>query len=165
MTAESLPRQRKFRYRAAANSCPLIFSPPNSLLHTLDVIAPLLSSSLSSPLYSQASLTLTWSTRGFPGFSVLFCACRKGEALWSTSISITCQDLWVMESEPDCSESVLLKLTSEPLWAVMDEHLSTPLPLPYTYCTSPSVSPFLSLTLRLSVYVLSLFHHLSPLTC
>lgn len=28
MTAESLPRQSKFRYRAAANSCPLIFSPP-----------------------------------------------------------------------------------------------------------------------------------------
>lgn len=37
-----------------------------------------------------------------------------------------------MESKPDCSESVLLKLTSEPLWAIMDEHLSTPLPLPLT---------------------------------
>lgn len=50
------------------------------------------------------------------------------EALWPTSISVTRQDLWEMESKPDRSESVLLKPTPGQLWDVMDEHPRLPPP-------------------------------------
>lgn len=43
--------------------------------------------------------------------------------LWPTSISVTCQDLWVMESKRDRSESVFLKPTSGLLWDIMDDNL------------------------------------------
>lgn len=58
----------------------LSFFSPNSLFHTLDLTAffvCFLSSSPSSPLYSQASLTFTWSACVFPGFSMLSRACRS----------------------------------------------------------------------------------------
>lgn len=163
MTAESLPPQRKFRYRAAANSRPLIPPPPILFPHLgCHCTPPFLLSIIPSLLPGLVDIYLEHPR--CPRVLHVVLRVSEGEALWSTSISITCQDLWVMESKPDCSESVLLKLTSEPLWAIMDEHLSTPLPLPYTYSTSPSASPFLSLTLQLSVSdVSSLFHHPSPL--
>lgn len=44
------------------------------------------------------------------------------EALWPTSISVTGQDLWEMESKPNSSESVLMKPTPGPLCNVIDEH-------------------------------------------
>lgn len=62
--------------------------------------------------------------------------------LWPTSISVTCQDLWVMESKPDRSESVLLKPTSGLLWDIMDEHLYPhPLPQPYHLFSFHLTSP------------------------
>lgn len=133
MTAESLPRQSKFRYTAAANSCPLSpLTPPNSLFHTLDLAgsSPFFPSIIPSLLPGLVDIYLERAR--FPRVLHVVLRVSECEALWSTSISITCQDLWVMESKPDCSESVLLKLTSGPLWAIMDEHHSHPLPLPYT---------------------------------
>lgn len=59
------------------------------------------------------------------------------EALWPTSISVSCQDLWVMESKPDRSKSVLLEPTPGPLWDIMDEHQCTLPP--------PGLAPFTSL--------------------
>lgn len=163
MTAESLPRQSKFRYRAAANSCPLIFPPQFPFPHLGSHCAPLFFLSIIPSLLPGLADIYLEHPR-FPRVLYVVLRVSEREALWSTSISITCQDLWVMDSKPDCSESVLLKLTSETLWVIMDEHLSTPLPLPYTYCTSSSVSPVLSHTLQFSVHVSPLFRHLSPLT-
>lgn len=50
------------------------------------------------------------------------------ETLWPTSISVTCQDLWEMESKPNSSESVLLKPTPGPLCNVIDERTCALLP-------------------------------------
>lgn len=131
-TAESLPRQSKFRYTAAANSCPLspLISPPFPFPH-LGSHWVLFPSIIPSLLPGLVDIYLERSR--FPRVLHVVLRVSGREALWSTSISITCQDLWVMESKPDCSESVLLKLTSGPLWAIMDEHHSHPLPLPYTH--------------------------------
>lgn len=46
------------------------------------------------------------------------------EALWPTSISVTCQDLWEMESKLNSSESVLMNPTPGPPCDLIHEHLS-----------------------------------------
>lgn len=70
------------------------------------------------------------------------------EGLWSTSISVTCQDLWEMESKPDRSESLLLKPTPGPLWDVMDENPCHTTPTsPHSFLHSLLLPPLSSPTL------------------
>lgn len=80
---------------------------------------------------------------------VLHVALRASEreALWPTSISVTCQDLWEMESKPDRPESVLLKPTPGPPWDVMDERPRPRRALPaslHSPLLPPPCPPFIS---------------------
>lgn len=132
-----------------------------SLSTPLNSRCPGLSFSPSSPLHSQASLTLTWSTHFFPWFSHVALHMSAREALWPTSISVTCQDLWEMESKPNSSESVLLKLTPGLLCDVIDEHPCTLPPRNHTSLLHASLSsPHLLLLPLLSWFSLPL--HISP---
>lgn len=172
MTAESLRCHSKFCYSIPTNSVlfhillsdrSLFSAPPPPTRST-----PLIPSSAPSffpsiiPSLLPGLVDIYLEHSHFP--MVLHVALRmsEGEALWPTSISVTCQDLWVMESEPDRSESVLLKPTPGPLWDIMDEHLCPSPPLPYTlisfHVSSPTVCtpPFISHTST---------HQSGPLPC
>lgn len=157
MTAESLRCHSKFCYSIPTNSVLFhillsdhsLFSAHTPPLQFWSLHSPL-SLSLHHPLLTPGP---RWHLPGALAFSHGSPCCSPhvgGEALWPTSISVTCQDLWVMESEPDRSESVLLKPTPGPLWDIMDEHLCPSPPLPYalisfhisspTLCTPPFIS-------------------------
>lgn len=148
MTAESLQCHSKFCYSVSTNcalshsalSPLLLLNPP---LHTSDhsMSPSFFLSIIPSLLPGLVDIYLEHSHLPM----VLRVALRMSEreALWPTSISVTCQDLWVMESKPDRSESVLLKPTPGPLWDIMDEHLCPSPPLPYTLLSSHVSSPIL----------------------
>lgn len=148
MTAELLQCHTKFYYTFPTNSAFSTFcSQPrsfNPLLYTSDLSLSLsfLLSIILSSLPGLIDINLEHSQ--FP--MVLHVALRMSEqeALWPTSISVTCQDLWEMESKPDHSESVLLKPTPGPLWRVMDEYPHPHPPPPRLHPTSLTLSSIYS---------------------
>lgn len=126
-TAESLQCHGKFCYRDPAALSQSARSPPHSsesaLLCTSHPSASpsFLPSIIPSLLPGLVDIYLEHSH--FPMLlHVALCVSVRLD-LWPTSISVTCQDLWVMESKRDGSESVFLKPTSGLLWDIMDEDL------------------------------------------
>lgn len=158
MTAESLPRQSKFCYRDAANSFVLSFFPHKSLFHTLLCPSFL---PLYHPLFTPRP---RWHLPGAP-------ACSQGSPCCSARVGARGFMVHIHQHHMpgfmgDGVQTWLLwiRLAEADLWAVVGYNgWASFHPTPTsTYCTSPSVSPFLSHTLQFSARVSSLFRHLSP---
>lgn len=150
MTAESLQCLSKFCYTvphklsAFSHSAlgPLILLNPPLYTSDLSMSLSLLLSIIPSSLPGLVDINLEHSH--FPMVLRVALRMSEREALWPISISVTCQDLWEMESKPDRSESVLLKPTPGPLWDVMDEHPRPqlpPQPPPHLTLSSFHLSP------------------------
>ena len=149
MTAESLQCHSKFCYNVPTNSTCLFLTSCSPPAHSSPIPSPHLwsfpvpsffPSIIPSSLPGLVDINLEHSH--FPMVLHVALHMSEREALWPTSISVACQDLWVMESKPDRSESVLLQTTPGPLWDVMDEHPCPPSPPPLTLSSfQPPSSP------------------------
>lgn len=156
MTAESLQCLSKFCYSvphklsAFSHSAlgPLILLNPPHLSMSLSLLLSIIPSSL------PGLVDINLEHSHFPMVLRVALRMSEQEALWPTSISVTCQDLWEMESKPDRSESVLLKPTPGPLWDVMDGHpCPHHRPHPHLTSLSPPSTSLLTHTLHSSLHL------------
>lgn len=169
ITAESLQCHSKLCYRVPTNSVLFhirlsarsFFSIPHDLSTSLSFLPSIIPSSL------PGLVDINLEHSHFPMVLRVALRMSEREALWATSISVTCQDLWEMESKPDRSESVLLKPTPGPLWDIMDEHPRPPTPLRLTlFSFHLSPHPYSALLpSSLMIFFLPSARQSSPLPC